>query len=198
MVLSILRWLPLAALVALVVLLSACKMVPPVVDSAAGFHAALAEFSARPNVVPGSAAEQAGIAGMKGLIGHITAENVRANTAKVYAPDCYLNDTLKTLRGAANVEAYFLDTAAGAESVTATFEDVTRAGDGLYYFRWVMDMRLKKVAKGKTIRSQGISVVRFDEQGRVLIHQDFWDSSTGLFEHVPVFGWGPRAIKARL
>ena len=86
----------------------------------------------------------------------------------------------------------------GADSVTATFQDVTRSGDGLYYFRWVMDMRLKKVARGKTLRSPGISVVRFDAQGRVLIHQDYWDSSTGFFEHVPVVGWGSRAIKARL
>ena len=185
-------------LLPLALALSACKTVPRVTDNAANFRAVLAEFASRPNVAPGSEAERAGIAGVKGLLGSITAENVRANTTKVYAPDCFLNDTLKTLRGATNVEAYFLASAAGAESVTATFDDVTRGGDGLYCFRWVMDTRLKKVAKGETIRTLGISLIRFDEQGRVLIHQDYWDSATGLFDHVPVVGWGTRAIKARL
>ena len=178
--------------------LSACRTVPRVADNAAGFRAALAGVADRPNVVPGSDAERTGIAGVKGLLGKIDAANVRASTTKVYAPDCYLNDTLKTLRGAAAVEAYFLATADAAENVTATFDDVTRSGDGLYYFRWVMDTRLKKVAKGETIRTIGISVVRFDAEGRVLVHQDYWDSAAGLFDHVPVVGWGTRAIKARL
>ncbi len=177
---------------------SACRTVPRVADNAAGFRAALAGFADRPDVVPGSDAERTGIAGVKGLLGKIDAPNIRASTTRVYAPDCYLNDTLKTLHGAAAVETYFLATADAAESVTATFDDVTRSGDGLYYFRWVMDTRLKKVAKGETIRTIGISVVRFDAEGRVLVHQDYWDSAAGLFDHVPVVGWGTRAIKARL
>jgi DNA-binding transcriptional regulator/RsmH inhibitor MraZ len=75
---------------------------------------------------------------------------------------------------------------------------VTRGADGSYYFRWVMDVRMKKVARGETIRTPGITLVRFDEQGRVLIHQDYWDSAAGLWEHVPVLGRGIRTIKARL
>ena len=57
---------------------------------------------------------------------------------------------------------------------------------------------MKKVAKGETITTPGITLVRFDRSGRILIHQDYWDSTTGLFEHVPVLGYGIRAIKARL
>ena len=90
-------------------------------DNAAGFRAALAGVADRPNVVAGSDAERTGIAGVKGLLGKIDAANVRASTSKVYAPDCYLNDTLKTLHGSAAIEAYFLATAETAESVAATF-----------------------------------------------------------------------------
>jgi hypothetical protein len=32
----------------------------------------------------------------------------------------------------------------------------------------------------------------------VLLHQDYWDSTAGLFQHVPALGTGIRAIKARL
>ena len=106
-------------LLPLAFVLSACRTVPRVADNAAGFRGALAGFADRPNVVPRSDAERTGIAGVNGLLGKIDAANVRASTTKVYAPDCYLNDTLKTLRGAAAVKAYFSATADAAESITA-------------------------------------------------------------------------------
>ena len=178
--------------------LVACRTVPVVRDSAAPFEQVLLAVAGQPNVTAGSPAEAQGIANVKALLGNLTVENIRSLTAKAYTPDAYLNDTLKTLRGAAAIEAYFLATAATAESVTAQFQDVTRGEDGLYTFRWVMETRLKKIAQGQVIRTLGISLIRFDEQGRVLFHQDYWDSAQGLFEHVPLLGRGIRAIKARL
>lgn len=179
-------------------LVSACRTAPRVTDSAAGFRAALSEFAGRPNLASGSDAERSAIARFERFLGTLTADSARNQTTNVYAPDCFFNDTLKTLRGATNLQSYFVATAENAESVTATFDDATRSGDGLYYFRWVMDTRLKKVAQGETIRTLGITVVRFDELGRVLIHQDYWDSAVGLWDHVPAIGYGIRAIKARL
>ena len=188
----------LVLLLPLAVALTACRTTPRMTDTAAGFRAAVAEFASRPTLAAGSAEERAAIARFEGFLANITAANARAQTTSVYAPDCFFNDTLKTLRGSANVRDYFAATAENSESVTAAFDDATRSGDGLYYFRWVMDTRLKKIAKGQTIRTLGITVVRFDEQGRVLIHQDYWDSAVGLWDHVPVIGYGIRAIKARL
>jgi hypothetical protein len=191
----ILRWV---LLLGMLVGLTACKAVPRVTDSAAAYRAVLQEVSARPNLIAGSATERLAIDRLKAFLSDINATSVRDRTLDVYAPDAYLNDTLVTRRGATNIQAYFLATADAAESVTATIEDVTRAGDGTYYFRWVMDVRMKKVAKGETIRTLGITQVRFDESGRVLIHQDYWDSAAGLWEHVPVIGRGIRTIRARL
>lgn len=179
-------------------LFPACRTAPRVTDNAAGFRAALAEFAGRSTVAVGSDAERTAIVRFETFLGAITAESARTQTTNVYARDCFFNDTLKTLRGATNLQSYFVVTAENAESVTATFDDATRSADGLYYFRWVMDTRLKKVAQGETIRTLGITVVRFDEAGRVLIHQDYWDSAVGLWDHVPAIGYGIRAIKARL
>lgn len=187
-----------AFLLAAILCAVACRTVPPQTDFAAEHAAVLASLAGRPNVAPGSDTEREAVARVKSFLGAMTAEKVRAETARVYTPDAYLNDTLKTLRGAEAIQAYFTATMEAAESVTATFDDVTRAGDGTYYFRWVMDVRMRSVAKGKTIRTIGISQVRFDEQGRVLLHQDYWDSTAGLFQQVPVLGRGIRAIKARL
>ena len=188
---------------ALVVLLGlaialGCRTVPPQTDFSAEHALVLQAVSTRPNVAPGSDAERAAIERVKKFLGEMTPASVRSDTTNVYAPDAYLNDTLKTLRGTDAIRKYFEATMEAAESVTATFDDVTRASDGTYYFRWVMDVRMKSVAKGKTIRTLGISQIRFDEQGRVLLHQDYWDSTAGLFQQVPGIGTGIRAIKARL
>jgi limonene-1,2-epoxide hydrolase len=175
-----------------------CRTVPKQVDFSADHAAVLAALAQRPNVAPGSEAERVGIERVKRFLGSMTREQVLRDTATTYAPDAYLNDTLKTLRGVDAIQAYFLATMEAAESVTAQFDDVTRAGDGTYYFRWVMDVRMKKLVKGQTVRTLGISQIRFDEQGRILLHQDYWDSTAGLFQQVPVLGTGIRAIKARL
>jgi ketosteroid isomerase-like protein len=174
-----------------------CSAVPRQADSAAGFRAAVAELASQPNVEPGSEIEQQGINRLKSFLGNWSPATIRLETARVYAPNAYLNDTLKTLRGADAIRDYFLETVENAESLTVQFEDVTRAGDGFYYFRWVMDVRMKRIAKGEIIRTPGITLVRFDAQGRVLIHQDYWDSAAGLWEHVPGLGRGIRTIKAR-
>jgi SnoaL-like domain len=177
---------------------AACKAVPRQADHAAAFRAILAEKTSEPTVVPGSETERAAIDRLKRFLGEWGVESLRTSTLQVYAPDAWLNDTLKTVRGATNIQSYFLSTAQNTESLTVQFDDVTRSGDGLYYFRWVMDNRLKSVAKGETLRTLGITVIRFDAQGRVLIHQDYWDSAAGLFDHIPLVGYGVRAVKARL
>ena len=175
-----------------------CSGVPRVTDSAAGFRAIRAEMEARPTVVVGSPAERQGIERLKLFLSRIDAEAVRSQTLTVYAPDAYLNDTLVSRRGATNIQTYFQATVEAAESITANIEDVSRSADGFYYVRWTMDVRMKKVAAGETIRTLGITLVRFDDQGRVLIHQDYWDSAAGLWDHVPGIGRGIRWIKGRL
>jgi hypothetical protein len=175
-----------------------CSGVPRVTDSAAGFRVVRAEMEARPTVVVGSPAERQGIERLKLFLSRIDADSVRSQTLAVYAPDAYLNDTLVSRRGATNIQTYFQATVEAAESITANIEDVTRSADGFYYVRWTMDVRMKKVAAGETIRTLGMTLVRFDDQGRVLIHQDYWDSAAGLWDHVPGIGRGIRWIKGRL
>jgi hypothetical protein len=43
-----------------------------------------------------------------------------------------------------------------------------------------------------------MTLLRFDKQGRVVLHQDFWDSSAGFYEHLPVLGGVMRWIKSKI
>jgi hypothetical protein len=44
--------------------------------------------------------------------------------------------------------------------------------------------------------SYGITHFRFDAESRVLVHKDFWDSGTGLYEYLPVLGSLVRKVRA--
>ena len=191
----LLRLLSLAALA----LACGCASVSTSGDSVRAYQDALDSTNARKATAlkRASAEEKAAIARFQDFLSVMNRETVRAKTRQVYAENAYLNDTLKTLHGAAAIEEYFLATTENAESITVRFDDVAESG-GDYYFRWVMDVKLKKFKPGETLRSIGMTHVRFDEQGKVVMHQDYWDAAQGLFEHVPVLGSAIRAIKKRL
>lgn len=148
-------------------------------------------------LAPDSDQERQAIERFQGLLSDFKARDFRPRIREVYAEDAFFNDTLKTVRGVEEIEEYLVASAEAIEKGTVEFLDVA-GSDGNYYFRWLMTIRFKHLARGEDKRSIGMSHVRFDREGKVLLHQDFWDSSAGLFEHVPALGWMLRSAKKRL
>lgn len=146
---------------------------------------------------PGSAAEQAALDRFRALLSDFRAPDFRERIREVYAEETYFDDTLKTIRDVAELERYLAASADAVEVGTVEFLDLV-AANGDYYFRWEMTLEFKKLAKGETHRSVGMTHIRFDRDGKVVLHKDFWDSTSGLFEHVPGLGWALRKAKARL
>lgn len=161
------------------------------------FDQALAQTDGIQGPARGSCTEQVAIRRFEGFLAHLDEKTARHETEKVYAPDAFLNDTLKTIHGAPAIRDYLIKTAKGLDSMTVTFDDVAVSGRN-YYFRWTMDTRMKNLARGKTVRTIGVTLVRFDGEGRVILHQDFWDSAQGVWEHVPGVGAAIRWIRAKL
>lgn len=145
----------------------------------------------------GSTAEKEAISRFESFLGHLDEKTAREQTERVYGPDAFLNDTLKTIHGSPAIRDYFIKTAQGLESMTVTFDDVAVSGQN-YYFRWTMDTRMKHLARGKNVRTIGVTMVRFDPQGRVILHQDFWDSAQGVWDHVPGVGAAIRWIQSKI
>ena len=124
-------------------------------------------------------------------------EFIRENTAEVYAKNAYLNDTLVTHRGAEAIEAYFAKTAETVTSISVDIDDVVQSGLD-FYVRWTMIFAAPALGKGLPVHSVGISQVRFDGEGKVTMHQDFWDSGTNIFAQIPVSGVVIDAIRKRM
>ena len=135
----------------------------------------------------------------KFLQGIGSGEFIEREITNVYAENAYLNDTLKTLTNREEIKQHFIKTSQTMTSYSLEIDDISKStkGNG-YYIRWTMKFSAPKLASGKEIVSIGMSHVVFDTDGKVLLHQDFWDSSAGMFEHVPIIGGGIRMIKKRL
>lgn len=146
---------------------------------------------------PGTPEFDAAIARFRGYFGDLKEDSVKTKTKLVYAPDAWFNDTLKSLRGAEAIEHYLSETARAVESCTVDVDEVIPTPQGVYV-RWRMHILFKKFRKGEVQDSIGMTLLRFDKEGRVAYHQDYWDSGANLFEKVPVLGAGIRAVKRRL
>jgi hypothetical protein len=145
----------------------------------------------------GSDDERRAIERFRSALSDFKAPDFAERIREVYAEDAFFNDTLKTLRGADEIEEYLMATADAVEKGTVEFLDLVSDG-GNHYFRWAMTIRFKRFARGEDTKSVGMTHVRFDSEGKVVLHQDFWDSTGGLFEHVPALGWMLRRAKNRL
>ncbi|MQX34913.1 nuclear transport factor 2 family protein [Roseospira navarrensis] len=77
------------------------------------------------------------------------------------------------------------------------FRVTHRAFDGdVCFLRWVFTARIK--ALGGDWRIDGMSEVRFAEDGRAREHIDHWDAARQFHERLPVLGWVLRRVRRRL
>jgi hypothetical protein len=136
-----------------------------------------------------------GVARFQEFFKDVTPESVRRLAPELYAPEIWFNDTLKTLKGRNQVEAYFLKTAEHVDFVRAKVMDSAISGRNCYV-RWVMDVQFKGAQE--PIRTVGMTLLRFNREGQVVLHQDFWDSSAGFYEHLPLIGGVLRWIKSKI
>jgi hypothetical protein len=56
------------------------------------------------------------------------------------------------------------------------------------YLRWSMRMQFRAAGRDVDSLSVGITQLRFDEAGQIVLQQDYWDSAEGFYRHLPVVG----------
>jgi len=161
------------------------------------FEQAMITTGSMPALLRGSDTEKEAISRFESFLSHLDEKTAREETEKVYAPNAFFNDTLKTINGSSAIRDYFIRTAQGLDSMSVRFDDVAFSNNN-YYFRWTMETRMKNLARGKTVLTIGVTLVRFDNEGRVILHQDFWDSAQGVWEHVPLIGSFIRWIREKI
>ncbi|WP_300673588.1 nuclear transport factor 2 family protein [Desulfoluna sp.] len=146
-------------------------------------------------MVPGSVEETDALERFKAFYAVFSRERIESMAGGVYAENAYFRDGIREVRGLPEIQSYFISSTEAIELCVFDIEDgVGRRGE--YYFRWVMHLTLKR-NKDETIVAPGMSHVRFNGEGKVIFHQDYWDTSL-ILEPVPVLGSLIRWIKRRI
>ncbi len=143
-------------------------------------------------------AETAAIARFTRFFSDFSPDKIAVLLDETYAKDVWFNDTIKTIEGVDVLRTYLKHSAEAVEACRVEVKETLKNDKGDFFVRWVMTIRFKKFKKGVDTQTIGMSHLRFNQAGLVCFHQDYWDSTAGIFEHIPVLGWAIKKIKARL
>jgi limonene-1,2-epoxide hydrolase len=129
--------------------------------------------------------EQKAVHQFKAFYRVFSAERIRSAVRTLYREDAYFRDGFREVRGIDAIEKYFVSSTEAFLECTFDIQD-DAYHEGNYYFRWVMTLVLKR-NKDEEIQAVGMSHVRFDERGKVIFHQDYWDTGV-IYEKIPILG----------
>lgn len=112
------------------------------------------------------------------------------------SPDVYFKDPFNSVYGIENylriLDKMFDDT----DNPKFTILDYGFFDSGVAYIKWEFHFYPK--GKTKLWCFEGVSEVRFNAEGQIIAHIDYWDSSEQLLEKLPFIGFLCRLIKQKL
>lgn len=124
----------------------------------------------------------------------VTPESV-ARIDEVYAADAYFKDPFNEVRGVGQIRRIFVHMFDQVEAPRFVVRDAV-AGEGGAFLIWDFRFRSRRLGNAEQV-IRGASHLRFDAEGRVSYHRDYWDVAEELYEKIPVLGGMMRALKRR-
>ena len=113
----------------------------------------------------------------------------------VYANNIEFIDPVHRMQGLPALDRYFNDLMTNVLSLEFRITE-THVSDGQAFLQWIMSYEHPKLAGGRRIEVAGISHIRFED--KIFYHRDYYDLGQMVYEHVPLYGWITRWLKARL
>jgi len=156
----------------------------------AQYRQALADFAGQSNV------DSAVIERFVDFLADLGGPNTGENAALLYAEDLHFSDALMVTRDKEMVVDHFTRLGNAGTRVDVEIHQTLQSDKDVYLI-WSMQAYFTPIRKEVTSDTLGVTHVRFDKTGRVVLHQDFWDSGLGFYSHIPVLGAGVRAVGRR-
>lgn len=115
----------------------------------------------------------------------------------LFAPQARFVDPFNDVSGPAAIRRVFEHMFETVDAPRFEVLDAAIGAGGGAFLLW--NFHFQSRDKQRTPRCiQGTSHLRFDEQGRVLLHQDHWDPARQLYEGVPLLGGLLRRLREHL
>jgi steroid delta-isomerase len=119
--------------------------------------------------------------------------SLHAQLALIYAPDAQFKDPFNEVCGVAPIAAIFEHMFEQVEAPRFVVTSSVLQGDEAFLV-WEFLFRMKRFARGpQCIR--GATRIRFDANGAVMLHRDYWDAAEELYEKLPLIGSVLRWLK---
>lgn len=150
------------------------------------------------NDFPGSTdGVEQGLENFKQTYANLADPSTADKISQLYASSLYFNDTVTTLRTRTDLSEYMGKTSDRLNVSTVKIDQVIRDGEDVFV-RWNMHFSSSAYGMGVDSESIGMTHLRFNEQGEIILHQDFWDAAAGLYEHLPIVGFFVRRAQAAM
>lgn len=113
-------------------------------------------------------------------------DEVNQEVPKIYSQEAYLNDRIHGIKGRDSIKSYFDKTFDKVYAAEFDFQDRYQGSHDVV-LRWVMALTINEGEEPR--KFMGMSQLRFDHEGQVIYHVDYWDFSEFLSDF-----WGIGSI----
>ena len=114
--------------------------------------------------------------------------------AEFYSADAYFKDPFNEVRGVAAIQAIFKHMFRQVDQPRfVVTEQVADAGGVMLV--WEFCYRVRMWGRGETQIMRGVSHLKFDAEGKVCYHRDYWDAAEELYGKLPVLGGMMRCLR---
>ncbi len=113
----------------------------------------------------------------------------------LYASDAYFKDPFNEVRGVEKIRRVFAHMFEQVSDPRFHVTDQIIAGNGAF-LAWDFTFRFRP--GGDLVTVHGSSHLRFDAEGKVAYHCDYWDAAGELYAKVPVLGALMRLLRRKL
>ena len=116
--------------------------------------------------------------------------------ATIYAPDAHFSDPFNAVQGVDAITQVFRHMFATLENPRFVVTGSVVQADQCFLL-WDFRFRFRTFRKNVDQSIAGTSHLRFDAQGRISHHHDYWDAAHGLYQQMPVLGSLMRWLRRR-
>ena len=117
--------------------------------------------------------------------------------AEFYSADAYFKDPFNEVRGVPAIERIFAHMFKQVDAPRfVVTEQVVDAGGAMLV--WEFCYRVRLWGEGEAQVMRGVSHLRFDADGKVCYHRDYWDTAEELYMKLPGLGTLMRGLRRAL
>lgn len=124
-------------------------------------------------------------------------DNIESSLAVIYAQDIIFIDPIRESHGLNALNLYFNELFTNVEKVDFLMIDVINSANQASVF-WELTLKNKRLNASKSFTIEGMSQLKFNPDGKVFYHHDYFDVGAMIYERLPFLGRIIRYVKSKV